>query len=85
LGNEDSISGTDWPAFDEAMLVDDLIEVPVQILGKLRSRISVAHDADNAAMESAALADDRIVKLLEGKTVRKVVVVPGRLVNIVAN
>ena len=85
MGNEDSIAGTDWPAFDEAMLVDDLIEVPVQILGKLRSRISVAHDADNAAMESAALADDRIVKLLEGKTVRKVVVVPGRLVNIVAN
>ena len=67
------------------MLVDDLVEVPVQILGKVRSRISVKHDADNATMEAVALADERIVELLVDKTVRKVVVVPGRLVNIVAN
>ncbi|MEE2681139.1 MAG: class I tRNA ligase family protein [Planctomycetota bacterium] len=85
MGHEDSVACTDWPSFDESMLVDDLIEVPVQILGKLRSRISVPHDADESVMETAALADERIAELLEGKTVRKVVVVPGRLVNIVAN
>lgn len=67
------------------MLVDDLVEVPVQILGKLRSKIQVPPDADADSMEKAALADERIAELIEGKTVRKVVVVPGRLVNIVAN
>lgn len=85
MGNQGSVALADWPAFEESMLVDDLVEIPVQILGKVRSRISVAHDADDAAMEAAALADERIAELLADKTVRKVVVVPGRLVNIVAN
>ena len=85
LGHQDSVALSGWPTFEESMLVDDLVEVPVQILGKVRSRISVKHDADNASMEAAALADERISQLLVGKTVRKVVVVPGRLVNIVAN
>ena len=85
LGHETSVALAEWPAHDEAMLVDDLVEVPVQILGKLRSKIQVPPDADAALMEEAALADERIAELIEGKTVRKVVVVPGRLVNIVAN
>ena len=85
LGHQDSVALSGWPTFEESMLVDDLVEVPVQILGKVRSRISVKHDADDASMEAAALADERISQLLVGKTVRKVVVVPGRLVNIVAN
>jgi leucyl-tRNA synthetase len=79
-----SIALTEWPTHGEAMLVDDLVEVPVQILGKVRSKIMVPPDADREAMERAALADERIAALLEGKTVRKVIVVPGRLVNIVA-
>jgi len=65
--------------------VDDQVEIPVQILGKVRSRIHVAADADQKTLEAAALADERIIELLEGLTVRKMVVVPGRLVNIVAN
>jgi len=85
LGHQHSVAHADWPVFDEAMLVDDLVEIPVQVLGKLRSKIQVAPDADSRTMEQAALADPRIVELIEGKTVRKVVVVPGRLVNIVAN
>ncbi|MCP4067441.1 MAG: hypothetical protein GY741_04085 [Phycisphaeraceae bacterium] len=67
------------------MLKDDSIEVPVQVLGKVRSRITVAADADAATLEAAALADERIRELVEGKTIRKVVVVPGKLVNVVAN
>ena len=85
LGNEESVAHAAWPVFDESMLVDDTVEIPVQILGKLRSKIQVAADADSETMEQAALADERIMELIEGKTVRKVVVVPGRLVNIVAN
>jgi leucyl-tRNA synthetase len=79
-----SIAHADWPEYDEAMLSDDTVEIPVQIMGKVRSKVTVPAGADNATMEKAALADERIAGLLEGKTVRKVIVVPGRLVNIVA-
>ena len=65
--------------------MSDTVEVPVQVMGKVRSRITVPADADAAAMETAALADPRIAELVEGKTIRKVVVVPGKLVNVVAN
>ena len=82
---EGPVSLAAWPTYDDAQLRDDEIEIPVQIMGKLRSKIVVAADADQKAMEAAALADERIKELIEGKTVRKVVVVPGRLVNIVAN
>jgi leucyl-tRNA synthetase len=74
-----------WPTWDESMLVDDEVEIPVQVMGKVRSRIVVAADASKDDLEKAALADPRIAELIDGKTVRKVVVVPGRLVNVVAN
>jgi leucyl-tRNA synthetase len=85
LGHDSSVALQSWPVFDPALLVDDQVEIPVQILGKVRSRILVAADADQETLEAAALADERIIELLEGLTVRKMVVVPGRLVNIVAN
>ena len=85
LGHVSSVALESWPDFDPDLLVDDQVEIPVQILGKVRSRILVAADADKNALEEAALADERISELLEGLTVRKMVVVPGRLVNIVAN
>lgn len=84
-GESRSVVLADWPEFDPSLLVADTIEVPVQVMGKVRSRITVPADADAAAMEAAALADPRIAELVEGKTVRKVVVVPGKLVNVVAN
>jgi leucyl-tRNA synthetase len=74
-----------WPEVDDALLVDDEIEVPVQILGKVRTRITIPADADAKTMESLALADAKVAELIAGKTVRKVIAVPGRLVNIVAN
>jgi leucyl-tRNA synthetase len=72
-----------WPAVDEAALVQDEIELMLQVNGKLRGQIRVAAQADKAAIEAAALASDAAQKYLEGKPPKKVVVVPGRLVNIV--
>lgn len=85
LSGRVSLIEADWPAYDEAMLKDDEIEIPVQILGKVRGKVTVAADADQKTLEAAALSDEKIKAQLEGKTVRKVIVVPGRMVNIVAN
>jgi leucyl-tRNA synthetase len=72
-----------WPKFDPALLVEATIEMPVQINGKLRDRIVIAAEAANAEVESAALAGEKIKLFLEGKPVKKVIIVPKRLVNIV--
>ena len=85
IGHEDSVATADWPGYDASMLVDDEIEIPIQVMGKLRSKLYAAPDTDAKTLEEMALADEKIKALIEGKTVRKVVVVPGRLVNIVAN
>ena len=85
LGRGAPVSRAPWPSFDPSMLSDDTVEVPVQVLGKVRSKIMVRADADAKTMEAAALADEKIQQFIDGKTVRKVIVVPGRLVNIVAN
>ncbi len=85
LGHEDLIARADWPGYDEGYLTEDQVEIVVQVLGKVRSRITVAADADEKTIERAALAEQKIASLIEGKTVRKVIVVPGKLVNIVAN
>ena len=85
LGHDELLADVAWPQCDESALVRDEIELVLQVNGKLRSRINVAADANNETIEAQALADDKIQSNIEGKTVRKVIVVPGRLVNIVAN
>ena len=85
LAEAPPVSRASWPSFDPSMLSDDMIEVPVQVLGKLRSKIMVSAEADAKELEAAALADEKVRPFIEGKTIRKVIVVPGRLVNIVAN
>lgn len=75
----------EWPTFDERYLRDDTVEIVVQINGKLRDRMQMAVDADKETVEKQALALPRIQEFTAGKTIRKVIVVPGRLVNIVAN
>jgi leucyl-tRNA synthetase len=85
LGHSSSIAYEPWPAVEQAMLRDDQIELPVQIMGKVRGKITVPADADEQTVQNAALSDSKIAQLIEGKTVRKVVVVPGKIVNIVAN
>ena len=83
LGHDDTLAYEAFPVADEAWLVQDTVEVPVQVNGKVRARISVPAGADEAAHEAAARADAHIAELLAGAAVRKVVVVPGRTVNFV--
>jgi leucyl-tRNA synthetase len=83
LGHTTSLAYEPWPGFDPALLKDEEVEVPVQINGKIRARVVVPADADGSAIESAARQDERIAALIEGKTIRKVVVVAGKLVNFV--
>ena len=83
LGHTDSVSQQPFPTADAALLVDDVIEYPVQVNGKLRGRVTAAADATPAAVEALALADARVIASLDGATPKKVIVVPGRTVNIV--
>jgi leucyl-tRNA synthetase len=83
LGHEQAVVDELWPEVDESALVQDKIELMVQVNGKLRSKISVAADADKDSVEALALADEGVVRYIDGKEIRKVIVVPGRLINIV--
>ncbi|MDB4838195.1 class I tRNA ligase family protein, partial [Marinomonas sp.] len=85
LGHTDNVVNTPWPVLDEDALIKDEITIVVQVLGKKRAELTVSASADNKTIEEEALAHPSVVKFIEGKTVRKVIVVPGRLVNIVAN
>ena len=85
LGGEGSITDASWPQVDESALVRSSIELVVQVNGKVRGRIQVAADADRDSIEKIALEDTNVQRFTEGKAIRKVIVVPGRLVNIVAN
>jgi leucyl-tRNA synthetase len=84
IGGEGMVAERAWPAFDAALTVDDEIVLPVQINGKKRGDLTIARDADQSAVEAAALALDFVQKALEGKAPRKVIVVPQRIVNVVA-
>ena len=83
LGHEGGISYTEWPTYDESKLVDDEVEVVVQVLGKVRAKVTVAKDASKEEQEAAALADEKVQEFIAGKTIVKVIVIPGKLVNIV--
>ena len=83
LGHEGSVADSQWPAWDEEALKEDTVKYPVQFNGKMRFNIEVPAGSDKAAVEAAALADPAAEKWLEGKTPKKVIVVPGRIVNIV--
>jgi len=85
LGGEGLVCDAPWPEADPAMLVEDEITMPIQVNGKRRAEVSVAKAADKDAVEKLAMAHPRIVEFLSDKTVRKIIVVPGRIINIVAN
>ena len=84
----DSVTGElanrEWPGYDEAFLVEDEIEIVIQVNGKVRDRMTIPKDAPNGEVEKLALARDKVQEHTGGKTLRKVIVVPGRLVNVVA-
>ncbi|WP_422075392.1 leucine--tRNA ligase [Tranquillimonas rosea] len=83
LGGEGLIAQADWPKADEAMLVDDTVTMPIQINGKRRTEIEVPKDMDKTEIESLALATDAVQKALAGGEPKKLIVVPGRIVNVV--
>ena len=83
LGHTKTLAYEPWPRYDESLLAEDSIEIPVQIKGKVRSKVTVPADADQSTVEQLAREDDRIAVLLADKEIIKTVVVPGRLVNFV--
>jgi len=85
VGDGNSVENTLWPQVDESALVEDEKLIIVQVNGKVRAKITVAADADKDTVESMGLADENVAKFIEGNTVRKVIYVPGKLLNIVAN
>ncbi|OEH92120.1 leucine--tRNA ligase [Bacillus solimangrovi] len=85
LGEQETISYAEWPTYDESKLVEDEVEIVVQIMGKVRARINVPVDVTKEQLEEIALKDEKVKEQIEGKTIRKIIAVPGKLVNIVAN
>ena len=83
LGHETALVDVRWPAFDESALQQDMLEIVVQVNGKLRGRIKVATDTAKEEIAALALADENVQRFIAGKDVRKTIVVPGRLVNVV--
>ena len=78
------VADASWPEFDPALLIDDRVTVAVQVNGKLRDTVTAPRGLDRPALEALALASDKVQRQLAGATPRKVIVVPDRLVNIVA-
>ncbi|HEV3003025.1 MAG TPA: leucine--tRNA ligase [Pirellulales bacterium] len=83
LGQGDTLAYEPWPGYDEAAIKQETVEVPVQINGKVRGRVTVPADADQVVLEASAKSDPRIAAQLDGKTLVKSIVVPGRMVNFV--
>ncbi len=83
LGHGEPLTGTQWPVADKALLVEDSITIAVQVNGKRRDELTIARDADRETVERAALALEKVEKAIDGKAIRKVIVVPGKIVNIV--
>ncbi len=83
LGHDKTLAYQPWPKFDEAAIREDTVEVPVQVNGRLRSRIRIPAGATDAMLESAARSDPRIAELLEDREVHKTIIVPGRMINFV--
>lgn len=85
LGHQGTLAYEAWPTYDEKYLVEDEIEIVVQVNGKVKAKLVIPKDANKEQMEELARADEKVGEAIEGKTVRKVIAVPGKLVNIVAN
>jgi len=83
LGQAPSVSNVSWPTFDAALCVDDVLEIAVQVNGKVRGRAELARDASEAAAREAGLSDPNVTKFIEGKTVKKLVYVPGKILNFI--
>ena len=85
LGHSENILVAKWPTADESAMKQSSVTMVIQVNGKVRAKLNVALDSDKDAIEKQALIEENVVKFIDGKTVRKVIVVPNKLVNIVAN
>jgi leucyl-tRNA synthetase len=83
LGHRETLAYEHWPSYDPALLKADEVEVAVQVNGKVRGKVVVPADCDDAALKATALGDEKIRGLIDGKELKKVIVVPRKLVNIV--
>jgi len=83
LGHSESIAYEPWPTYDEAKCVDDVIEMPIQVNGKVRNVIAIAKAASKDEILAIVKADEKIAQAIEGKTILKEIVVPGKIINIV--
>ena len=83
LGGVGLVTQSAWPNADPALLVDDSVTLPIQINGKRRAEITVPKDMPASEVEKIALADDAVIKFLAGQPVKKIIVVPGRIINVV--
>ena len=83
LGGAGLVAQAPWPKADPALLVDDSVTLPIQINGKRRGEITVAKDLPTAEVEKLALANEDVIKFLAGQPVKKIIVVPGRIINVV--
>ena len=83
LGHQEPVIDASWPDVDESALVQSSIELVVQVNGKVRGKISVSPDAAKEEIEQTAINNDNVQKFIEGKSIRKVIVVPGKLVSVV--
>ena len=84
-GHGESLTNVPWPTYDESKLVEDVVEVVIQVNGKVRAKLAISRDLSKAELETLALENPQIKELLAEVTIRKVVVIPNKLVNIVAN
>ncbi|MCC2652434.1 MAG: leucine--tRNA ligase, partial [Microvirga sp.] len=84
LDQQGLVADAPWPQVDRSLLVEDTVTLPVQVNGKKRADVTVARDADQATVEAAVLAIEAVQKAMEGKPARKIIVVPQRIVNVVA-
>ncbi|KKK65913.1 hypothetical protein LCGC14_2969380, partial [marine sediment metagenome] len=85
LGHEGTLAYVDWPEYDSELIKEKELELAVQVLGKIKDRIVVSADASEDAIKEKALASEKVQAAIAGKTVRKVIVIKSRLVNIVAS
>ena len=83
LGGSGLAADQPWPGFDAALAHEDVVTIAVQVAGKLRATLQFPRDMERSALEAAALANDNVIRAIDGTTVRKVIVVPNRIVNVV--
>jgi leucyl-tRNA synthetase len=83
LGHAPSVANAPWPQFDQALIEDAVLEIAVQVNGKVRGRAALARDADELAAREAGLADPNVSKFIEGKSLKKLVYVPGKILNFI--